>query len=234
MRSRIHARRAAPLVVSIAAPTVDGFASLAAEIGRQDIAAIEANISCPNLEEDGHALAMTPGATEAVVRKLRAATARPLWVKLTPNTGDIAQVAVAAESAGADALVVANTVLAMSIDVNTFRPSLGNVMGGLSGPAIKPLILRLVYQCARAVDIPIIGCGGIMTAEDAVEYLLAGASAVQVGTATFIHPTAMVTIIDGMARFCAQRGLSAVSELVGAVDIAALDDGKRRRPGPPS
>ena len=222
----LYARHSVPLVVSISAPTAEGFASLAAEISRQEIAAIEANISCPNLEEDGQAFAMTPGSTEAVVRKLRDATELPLWVKLTPNTGDIAGVAVAAESAGADALVVANTVLAMSIDVNPFRPSLGNIMGGLSGPAIKPLILRLVYQCARAIDIPIIGCGGIMNTEDAVEYLLAGASAVQVGTANFIHPTAMVTIIEGMNQFCERHDLRKVAELVGAVDIEEFDEGE--------
>lgn len=222
----LYARHSPPLVVSISAPTAEGFASLAAEISHQNIAAIEANISCPNLEEDGQAFAMTSGSTEAVVRKLREATDLPLWVKLTPNTGDIAGVAVAAESAGADALVVANTVLAMSIDVNTFRPSLGSIMGGLSGPAIKPLILRLVYQCARAVDIPIIGCGGIMNTECAVEYLLAGASAVQVGTANFIHPTAMVTIIEGMNQFCERRDLGKVSDLVGAVNIEEFDEGE--------
>ncbi len=141
----------APLVISISAPTVEGFAALAAEISVEGVAAIEANISCPNIEEDGRAFAMRAASTEAVVRELRAATTLPLWVKLTPNTGDIAEVARAAEAAGADALVVANTILAMSIDLKTFKPSLGNVMGGLSGPAIKPIVLRQVYQTARAV-----------------------------------------------------------------------------------
>ena len=113
--------------------------------------------------------------------------------------------------------VVANTILAMSIDVESFRPTLGNVMGGLSGPAVKPIILRMVYQCARAVGIPVIGCGGISTTEDAVEYLLAGASAVQVGTASFIHPTALTSVIDGLAGFCARRGIDRVADLIGAV-----------------
>src|SRR5207245_11266197 len=122
--------------------------------------------------------------SEAVVRELRRATSLPLWVKLTPNTGDLPEVAQAAEAAGADALVVANTILAMAIDLRTFKPCLGNVMGGLSGPAVKPIVLRQVYQCARTVGIPVIGCGGISTTEDAVEYLLAGSTAVQVGTAT--------------------------------------------------
>ena len=131
--------------------------------------------------------------------QLRAATKLPLWVKLTPNTGDIAEVARAAEADGADALVVANTILAMAIDLETFKPCLGNVMGGLSGPAIKPIVLRQVFQCARRCAIPIIGCGGICTAEDAIEYMLAGATAVQVGTATFLHPAAM---IDDHRRAC--------------------------------
>ncbi|PJI43500.1 dihydroorotate dehydrogenase [Ferrovibrio sp.] len=206
-----------PLVVSISAPTAEGFASLAEQLTLPGVAAIEANISCPNLEEDGKAFAMTASSTANVVQKLRAATRLPLWVKLTPNTGDVAGVARAAESMGADALVVANTILAMSIDIHTFRPRLGNVMGGLSGPAIKPIVLRQVYQCAQAVGIPIVGCGGIATAEDAVEYLLAGASAVQVGTATFVQPGAMLRIIDGIDRFCESRSLPSVRGLIGAV-----------------
>lgn len=215
---------APPLVVSISAPTVEGFASLAAELSVPGVAAIEANISCPNLEEDGRAFAMARHSTEAVVRRLREATRLPLWVKLTPNTGDVAEIGRAAEAEGADALVVANTILAMAIDVETFRPRLGNIMGGLSGPAVKPIILRQVYQCARAVRIAVIGCGGIATASDAVEYLLAGASAVQVGTATFIHPTAMLSVIDGLARFCTRRDLASVTQLVGAVDTAEADE----------
>ena len=182
-----------PLVVSISAPTAEDFAQLAAELTRPGVSAIEANISCPNIEEDGKAFAMRAASTEAVVRQLRAATPLPLWVKLTPNTGDLPEVARAAEAAGADALVVANTILAMAIDLQTFKPCLGNVMGGLSGPAIKPIVLRQVYQCARTVKIPVIGCGGISTTEDAVEYMLAGATAVQVGTATFVQPAAMTT-----------------------------------------
>ncbi|HEX3573876.1 MAG TPA: dihydroorotate dehydrogenase [Rhodopila sp.] len=214
----------APLVVSISAPTAELFTTLAAEISLPGVSAIEANISCPNIEEDGKAFAMRAASTETVVRQLRAATKLPLWVKLTPNTGDIAEVARAAEHAGADALVVANTILAMAIDLQTFKPSLGNVMGGLSGPAIKPIVLRQVYQCARAVRIPIIGCGGICTAADAAEYMLAGATAVQVGTATFLHPGAMIEIIDGLAQFCAQHGLPRVSDLIGALKHEEVDE----------
>ena len=206
-----------PLVVSISAPTAEGFASLAAELSVPGIAAIEANISCPNIEEDGKAFAMRAASAEAVIRQLRAATPLPLWAKLTPNTGEMAEIAQACEAAGADAVVVANTILAMSIDLRSFKPRLGNVMGGLSGPAIKPIVLRQVYQCARAVRIPVIGCGGISTAADAAEYMLAGATAVQVGTATFLQPHAMTEVIDGLDRFCTAREIPRVAALTGAL-----------------
>jgi dihydroorotate dehydrogenase (NAD+) catalytic subunit len=213
-----------PLVVSISAPTAEGFASLAAELTLPGVAAIEANISCPNIEEDGKAFAMRAESTEKVTRELRAATNLPLWVKLTPNTGDMPDVARAAEAAGADAVVVANTILSMAIDLKTFKPCLGNIMGGLSGPAIKPIVLRQVFQCAKSVKIPVIGCGGISTAQDAIEYLLAGASAVQVGTATFLQPAAMINIVDGIELFCLQREISRVTDLVGGVVIEEADD----------
>ncbi|KRA40236.1 dihydroorotate dehydrogenase [Devosia sp. Root635] len=211
-----------PLVVSISAPTADAFAELAGRLQLPGIAAIEANISCPNIEEDGHAFAMSASSTSQVMRKLRAASSLPLWAKLTPNTGDVVAVARAAEDAGADALVVANTILAMSIDTETRRPTLGNIMGGLSGPAVKPIIVRMTYQCARAVTIPVIGCGGIADANDAVEFMLAGASAVQVGTATFVQPHAMTQVIDGLAAYCARKGVDRVADLTGAVSDAGL------------
>lgn len=206
-----------PLVVSISAPTMDAFAQAAALLDVDGIAAIEANISCPNIEEDGKAFAMKASSTSQVVTRLRSATSKPIWAKLTPNTGDISSVARAAEDAGADALVVANTILAMSIDIETFRPTLGNIMGGMSGPAVKPILVRMTHQCARAVSIPIIGCGGISTTEDAVEYMLAGATAVQVGTATFLRPKAMIEIIAGLSAFCARKGIARVSDLTSAV-----------------
>jgi len=213
-----------PLVVSISAPTLEGFASLAAELTIAGIAAIEANISCPNIEEDGKAFAMNADTTERVTAALRAATTLPLWVKLTPNTGDMPSIARSAEAAGADAVVVANTILSMAIDLRTFKPCLGNIMGGLSGPAIKPIILRQVFQCAKAVKIPVIGCGGISTAEDAVEYMLAGASAVQVGTATFLQPAAMTTIIEGLELFCRRREIATVTDLIGGALIEEADE----------
>jgi dihydroorotate dehydrogenase (NAD+) catalytic subunit len=218
------AGRRPPLIVSISAPTAEGFARLAAELTLPGVRGIEANISCPNIEADGRAFAQRCDSTIAAVRALRAATALPLWVKLTPNVGDIAEIAAAAEAAGADALVVANTILALAIDAETFRPRLGNVLGGLSGPAIKPIVLRQVYQCARAVRIPVIGCGGIATVTDAVEYMLAGAAAVQVGTATFRHPGAMPAIIAGLARFCERREIPRVADLIGAVRTEEADE----------
>jgi dihydroorotate dehydrogenase (NAD+) catalytic subunit len=214
-----YVRHNTPLIVSISAPTAEGFASLAGELTIPGIAGIEANISCPNIEEDGKSFAMRPESTEHVTRQLRAATDLPLWVKLTPNTGDMPEVARAAEAAGADAVVVANTILSMAIDLRTFKPCLGNVLGGLSGPAVKSIILRHVFQCAKAVKIPVVGCGGISAAEDAIEYMLAGASAVQVGTATFLQPAAMTIIIDGLERFCRDRGIGRLSNLTGAVII---------------
>jgi dihydroorotate dehydrogenase (NAD+) catalytic subunit len=213
-----------PLVVSISAPTADGFGSLAAELSLPGVAAIEANISCPNIEEDGKAFAMRPESTTLVTEHLRRATKLPLWVKLTPNTGDMPEVARAAEAAGADAVVVANTILSMAIDLKTFKPCLGNIMGGLSGPAIKPIVLRQVFQCAKVIRIPIIGCGGIATADDAAEYMLAGASAVQVGTATFIQPTAITDIVDGLEAFCLHRDIPRVSDLTRGVIIEEADE----------
>ncbi len=222
-----------PLVVSISAPTAEEFASLAAELTRPGIDAIEANISCPNIEEDGKAFAMRASSTEAVIRQLRAATPLPLWAKLTPNTGDLPDIARAAEAAGADAVVVANTILAMAIDIETFKPCLGNIMGGLSGPAVKPIVVRQVYQCARAVRIPVIGCGGISTTEDAIEYMLAGATAVQVGTASFVQPAAITTIIDGLTRFCERREINQVADLIGAAASEEADEPELAWVAPP-
>ena len=213
----LYAHYKVPLVVSISADTGDEFTELCHKVSVPGVSAIEVNISCPNLEEDGKAFAMNPKSTFKVMEKLRQATTLPLWAKLTPNTSEIAQVAKASEAGGADALVVANTILGMAINVDTFRPTLGNVMGGLSGPAIKPIFVRMVYQCRKAVNIPIIGCGGISRAEDAIEYILAGACAVQVGTATFIHPEAMPKIIRGLESFCRQRQIERISDLIGQV-----------------
>lgn len=220
----LYADARAPLIASISASTADRFAALASCLTVPGVAAIEANISCPNLERDGRAFAMVPGDTEDVIARVRAATPLPVWAKLTPNVGDISVIARAAEAGGADALVVANALLGMAIDVQTFRPKLGNVMGGVTGPAVKPVILRMVYQCARAVGLPVIGCGGISQVDDVVEYLLAGATAVQVGTASFVQPTAMIDIIDALPGFIERLGLSRAADLIGAVRVDEAAD----------
>ena len=208
-----------PVVVSISADTVDEFAQAAAQMSLPEVAVIEANISCPNLEADGMAFAVAPETTYKVISAIRRHTSHPVWAKLTPNASQLAQVARAAEEAGADALVMGNTVLGMAIDIRTRKPKLGNVMGGLSGPAIKPIALRMVHQCYRSVRIPIIGCGGISSAEDAVEFLLAGASAVQVGTASFIDPGVMQKIIDGLHLYCAESNVANIRDLTGQVRL---------------
>lgn len=206
-----------PLVVSISAHNADDFARICEAITVPGVDAIEVNISCPNIEDNGKAFAMRPSSTQQVMTKLRGASDLPLWAKLSPNTGETVEVALAAQEAGADALVVSNTLLSMAIDIQSRKPKLGNLMGGLSGPSLKPISLRMAYQCAKVVDIPVIGCGGISTVEDVVEYLIAGASAVQVGTATFINPTAMPNIISGLEAYMTKHGIADLSELIGSV-----------------
>ncbi|MGV1901618.1 dihydroorotate dehydrogenase [Agrobacterium sp. 22-3674b3] len=210
----------APLVVSISAGTADDFARFSEEISIPGVDAIEVNISCPNIEDHGKAFAMRPGSTENVIRRIRDATDLPLWAKLSPNTGEVVEVAQAAEAAGANALVAANTMLAMAIDSRTGEIRLGNVMGGLSGPAIKPITLRMTYQCANAVSIPVIGCGGISTVDDVIEYLMAGARAVQVGTATFISPNTMPRLVCELEAALIARGLASVDALIGTAKLA--------------
>ncbi|KKX33426.1 dihydroorotate dehydrogenase [Rhizobium sp. LC145] len=210
----------APLVISISASTADDFARFAEEVSVPGVAAIEVNISCPNIEDHGKAFAMRPGSTEDVIRKIRSATDVPIWAKLSPNTGEVVEVAQASETAGADALVTANTMLAMAIDSRSGEIRLGNVMGGLSGPALKPITLRMTYQCAKAVAIPVIGCGGISTIDDVIEYLMAGARAVQVGTATFISPNTMPRLVGELDATLAARGLASVEALIGTARLS--------------
>jgi dihydroorotate dehydrogenase (NAD+) catalytic subunit len=185
----------------------------------EGIAAYELNISCPNTRHGGMTFGTSPQLTHSLTKMLKARSRRPLMVKMSPNVTDIGELARAAEDAGADALTVANTYLAMAIDTETFKPRIHNVTGGLSGPAIKPITLRLVYQCARTVKIPIIGLGGIFTAEDAVEYFLAGASAVQVGTANFQDPRASLKVLEGLEKFMVKRGLKSLKDLIGKMQV---------------
>jgi dihydroorotate dehydrogenase (NAD+) catalytic subunit len=206
-----------PLVASISAQNADDFAAMAREVGAADVDVVEVNISCPTRNAGGGNFAMHEDHTHAVISKIRAATTKPVWAKLSPNAGDIVPIAKAAEAAGADALVVANTILGLKINLDTFRPAIGNKLGGISGPGTKPIILRMAYQCAKAVKIPVIGCGGICKVEDAVEYMLAGCSAVMLGYITFRNPTAMVAMIDDLENWCARRGFARASDLIGAM-----------------
>ena len=208
-----------PLVASVSADTAEEFAAACEALSVPGVAAIEANISCPNIEADGRAFAMDAKHTHRAIAAIKQHARVPIWAKLTPNVADIAEIARAAEEAGADALVVANTLLGMAIDPETRKPRLGNVMGGLSGPAIRPVVVRMVFQCARAVRIPVIGCGGIVTAEDAVEHLLAGAVAVQVGTASFLDPAALIRVLEGLIAYCERHGIARIAELIGGVRL---------------
>ena len=182
-----------------------------------EIAALEMNISCPNVEKGGMTFGTEPKITEELVRKVRKVTSSPLIVKLSPNVTDIVVMAKAAVNGGADALSIINTLLGMAIDIKTRCPILANVTGGLSGPAIKPVALRMVWQVAKAVDIPIIGIGGIMNAQDALEFIIAGATAVQVGTANFIDPSISVKIIEGIKNYCQKDKIGDIKELIGTL-----------------
>jgi len=207
-----------PLVASISANTAIEFAQLAERLnGIEGIHAIEANISCPNIEAHGKAFAIAPESTANVIRELRAATNLPLWAKLTPNTTDIIGVAKAVEDEGGDAVVVGNTLLGMGIDITTKKPTLGNIMGGYSGAGLKAVNLRMTYQCAKNISIPVIGCGGIKNYRDALEYLIAGATAIQVGTASFIDPKTMTNIISDLEEYCQQNDIERLSDLTGSV-----------------
>ena len=206
-----------PLVASISAETAEDFAAMARDVSVPGVDVIEVNISCPTRAPGGGNFALHDEHAFDVLTGIRAATEKPLWAKLSPNAGDIVAIAKAAEKAGADALVVSNTILGLKIETDTFRPAIGNKFGGISGPGIKPIIVRMVYQCAKAVSIPIIGCGGICKVEDVVEYMLAGASAVAVGYITFRNPSAMIALIDDLEAWCEERGIARVADLTGAI-----------------
>jgi dihydroorotate dehydrogenase (NAD+) catalytic subunit len=206
-----------PVIVNILGDTVEEYAALAARLdGVPGVAALELNISCPNLDQGGMEFGVDPEAAATVTAACLRATQLPVIVKLTPNVTDIVSIARAVESAGADALCVANTILGMAIDLRTRRPLPARGVGGLSGPAVKPIILRQVYQVAGAVRIPVIASGGVMTGEDAVEYLMAGATAVQVGTATFTNPRAPLDVLEGLERWLAREGIDDVRSIIGA------------------
>ncbi len=206
-----------PVIVNLVGHSVEEYRAVTERLDSEaSIAAFELNISCPNVDAGGMAFGTSCPAAVEVVRAVRAATSKTLIVKLSPNVTDIAEIARAVEAEGADAVSLINTLLGMVIDTTTFRPALARGAGGLSGPAVRPVAVRMVWQVAHAVDVPVIGMGGIMHTADAVEFMLAGASAVAVGTANFVDPTTTVAIADGLERFCADRGIAAVTDLVGA------------------
>jgi dihydroorotate dehydrogenase (NAD+) catalytic subunit len=203
-----------PVLVNINGETVAEYEEVTARLdGVPGVAGFEINISCPNVEQGGLYFGNDPRAAAAVTEAVRKRTKLPVWVKLTPMVTDIAVIARAVESAGADALCAVNTFVGMSMDLNAYKPRLSFRTGGLSGPAIRPLALHLSHQAARAVGIPVVGVGGIMRTDDALEFLVAGCAAVQVGTATFVNPRAIAEIHDGIAAHLESHGLSSLSEL---------------------
>lgn len=205
------------IIANFFGDTVQEYAEMAEQLsGLERIDALEMNISCPNVEEGGLAFSSSPRVVEQVVAAVRPVTSKYLIVKLSPNVTDICEIAQAAQQAGADAVSLVNTYLGMALDITTRKPYLANTSGGLSGPSIKPVALHQVYQVARAVTIPVIGIGGIRTAEDALEFLMAGASAVQVGTANFFDPAVTIKIIDGIRRWCVENGVSKLDEINGS------------------
>ncbi len=206
-----------PLIVNIAGNLEEEYFQLAARLDQvEEVKALEVNISCPNVKKGGMAFGTDVECAFRLVKEVRSATSKPLIVKLSPNVTDIVGVALAVQEAGADALSLINTLLGMAIDIHRRKPVLGNVMGGLSGPAVKPVALRMVWQVSEKVEIPVVGMGGIMTAEDALEFILAGASAVAVGTANFVNPLVIPEIIKGIADYMIDNNISQMKELIGA------------------
>ena len=209
-----------PLIVNVNGSTVEEYIEVTEKINELDrIPAIELNISCPNVKEGGMAFGITCPGAEAVTREVRKAYDKTLIVKLSPNVTDISEIAKAVEGQGADSVSLVNTFLGMAIDAKTRRPLLSTVTGGLSGPAIKPLALRMVWQVAQAVKIPVIGMGGIMNTEDAIEFILAGASAIQVGTALFKNPMIPLEIIKGLEAYLDEYNMSDINELTGSLQM---------------
>jgi len=204
------------IIVNVSGSTIDEYVTVAEKINTlDDIPAIELNISCPNVKEGGMAFGTSCASAYSVVEAVRKAYVKTLIVKLSPNVGNIAEIAMAVEDAGADSVSLINTLLGMAIDAHTQKPVLSTITGGLSGPAIKPIALRMVWQLYKAVRIPIIGLGGIMNATDAIEFLLAGATAIQVGTANFIDPQVTIKIIEGIEEYCNRHHVKDVRKLIG-------------------
>ena len=209
-----------PIFVNIYGKSVVEYAELAARLDDiEDVSGIEVNISCPNVKSGGLAFGAYPDSASEVVNAIRDKTEKPMMVKLSPNVTDITEIARSVEAAGADSISLINTLTGMVIDIETRRPKLANITGGLSGPAIKPVALRMVWQVAQNVKIPVIGVGGIMTAKDALEFLIAGAVAVQVGTANFINPHATIDIIEGIEAFLIEGKIPDLADIIGTLKV---------------
>lgn len=204
-------------IANMVGKSVEEYAECARMLTVPGISALEVNISCPNVKEGGAAFGTDPAQAAAVTRAVKDATTLPVIVKLSPNVTDIVSIAKAVEDAGADSISLINTLLGIAIDTRTRRPILGNITGGLSGPAIKPVALRMVWQTAKAVKIPVCGLGGIMTGEDAIQFMMAGASTVQVGTANLADPTAMERIVNEMDEWCDKNNVKDINEIVGTL-----------------
>ena len=208
----------ATTIVNVSGHSFDEYVQVIEALEEAPVDAYEVNISCPNVDAGGMTLGTHVPSVEKVVSLCREATSRPLIVKLTPNVTDITEIAHAAEASGADAISLINTLLGMAIDAKRRRPVLARVVGGFSGPAVKPVALRMVWQCSKAVSVPILGMGGVTTGTDAVEFMLAGATAVAVGTANFMNPQATVDVIDGIIDYCEKQGVNDVNDLIGALE----------------
>lgn len=208
----------ATTIVNVSGHSFDEYVQVIEALEDAPVDAYEVNISCPNVDAGGMTLGTHVPSVEKVVSLCREATSRPLIVKLTPNVTDITEIARAAEASGADAISLINTLLGMAIDVKRRRPVLARVVGGFSGPAVKPVALRMVWQCSKTVSVPILGMGGVTTGTDAVEFMLAGATAVAVGTANFMNPQATVDVIDGIIDYCEEQGVNDVNDLIGALE----------------
>ena len=208
-----------PVIVNMSGSTVEEYGVLANKLTVDGVSGLELNISCPNVKDGGIAFGTNKESATAVVREVKKNTNLPVIAKLSPNVTDIVDMAKAIEAAGADAISLINTLLGMAIDLKTRKPILGNIVGGLSGPAVKPIALRMVWQVANAVKVPIIGMGGIVNTEDALEFMLAGASAIAVGTANFINPSVAVTVAQGMEHYVKQEKLTHINQVIGQLKI---------------
>jgi dihydroorotate dehydrogenase (NAD+) catalytic subunit len=222
--------RRAVVIVNICGTTLDEYVEVARILSdAEGVHALELNISCPNIKEGGIQFGCSLPGTHAVVSGVRKITHLPVIPKLTPNVTDVASFARAAEEAGADAISLVNTFLAMAIDIHTRRPKLTNIVGGLSGPAIRPIAVRMVYECRRAVKIPILGMGGIANADDVIEFMIAGANAVQVGTMNFVDPFIWAKLMDGIRGYMATHSIARLQDIVGAVDTTAREKAREAK-----